>query len=234
MQMNGLHLVLVSVGAVLGAASTSAQSIIQSERTVTTLATNADRNGATVLTAAVTTERGAGVPGGMIRFIDDTTLGVLGWTDTAHPSVTIAPLSPGMHRIYAAYSGTADFLPAMFQPSRSDFLLHKVRALPNAAVTSSLNPSAPGDMVTLTAVIGRDGDTPQGKVSFRDGNEIIAAHMSLDRFGTASFTTSALADGLRAITVEYEGDAVHAPVVSPRFAQDVSARRIHSSQLDTR
>lgn len=232
--MNGFHLVLVTVGTILSAASASAQSIIQSERTITTLAEAASPDGTAVLTATVKTEQGMGVPGGMIRFIDDTTLIVLGWTDPAHPSITIAPLRPGMHRIYAAYSGTADFLPAMIQPSRSDFLMRNVRALPDAAVISSRNPSAPGDMVTLTAVIGGPGTRPQGTVSFRDGDEIIAAHVSLDRAGTASFTTSALADGLRAITVEYEGDAAHGPVTSPRFAQDVSARRIHHSQLDTR
>jgi hypothetical protein len=206
----------------------SAQSIILSEPSRVTLVAAPDRDGGVRLTATVTTEQGTGVPGGTIQFIDDSTLAVLGWADVASPSIRADNLSPGQHRIHADYSGTMDFLPLMVQPSRSATLAETVRGLPEVTVSSSDNPSKPGQMVTLTAVVGEDA---RGMVTFRDGGRPIASHVGLDRAGVASFTTSALPDGSRAITAEYEGDTAHAPAVSSRLVQDVGVTRSLTSQL---
>ncbi len=209
----------------------TAQSVIQSEPTRVTLQAFSDAAGHLTLRAAVTTAQGGGVPGGTIQFVDETTLAVLGWTDVATPSIPVGRLSPGQHRFRADYSGTLDFLPSVMQPSQSAALVQQVRGAPDVSVSSSDNPSLPGAPITLTAIISSQDGPPTGAVTFRDGPDVLAAHVALTRAGTASFTTSALADGLRAITAEYEGDGTHAPAASPRLRQDVGDVRMSSSQL---
>lgn len=230
--MNGFHLTVVAACVFMCQPVVNAQSVITSELTVTTLASSVDAAGRTVLTAAVVTTGGSGIPGGTIRFVDETTLLVLGWADVGHPSITVDRLPDGLHRFRAVYGGTADFLPVIVQPSESGLVVQTVRSTPAISVSSSDNPCASGAMVTLTAAIASPGHAPSGAVTFRDGEIILAAHVGIDRSGSASFTTSALLDGSRAITAEFEGDAVHAPARSPRLVLDVGAAPLRSSQLE--
>ena len=217
--MNVFHRAVIAASLACPTAA-SAQSIVESELTRTTLASSVDASGHTVLTASVMTASGSGVPGGIVRFIDETNLSLLGWADAGHPSIVIDRRLDGEHRFRAAYSGTANFLPVMFQPSQSGILVQTMRAVPNVLVSSSDNPCESGAVVTLTAAIAVRGDMPTGAVTFRDGERVLADHVELDRSGVASFTTSALADGSREITAEYSGDMTHTPA-SSQFAQDV-------------
>lgn len=229
--MSVFHLIVIVVALACPAVS-SAQSIVESELTRTVLTSSVDAAGHTTLTASVTAAHGGGIPGGIVRFIDETTLSLLGWADVSQPSIVIDHLPDGQHRFRAAYSGTASFLPVMIQPSQSGVLVQTIRAVPNVSVSSSDNPCASGAVVTLTAAIAvRDG-MPTGAVTFRDGERVLAAHVGLDHAGTASFTTSALADGKRMITAEYEGDASHVRVLSRQLVQDVGTPRVQSSQLE--
>jgi hypothetical protein len=127
--------------------------------------------------------------------------------------------------------GTSNYLPVVVQPSQSAVVVEIIRGTPAVAVSSSENPCPSGAVVTLTAAIASGDGVPKGAVTFRDGEQILAAHVGLDRAGMASFTTSALADGARWITAEYEGDAVHAPAASARLTVDVGVARLRSSQL---
>jgi hypothetical protein len=209
-----------------------AQSVITSETTRVTLAAAPQPDGRLALTATVTGAQGSGVPGGTLKFIDESNGGLLGLADVATPSIVIDRLAPGAHRIRADYSGTADFLPLMVQPSGSAVVVHHELTRPAVTVLSSGNPSLPGEVVTLTAVVsGRDA-APKGNVTFRDGSRVLAAHVGLDRGGIASFTTSALADGPRAVTAEYEGDGAYAPTISPRLMQEVAAIDMLRAQRD--
>jgi hypothetical protein len=228
--VNVCNSVFLTVVAFAYPAVSSAQSIIQSESTHVTLVSFSDSAGRTTLTASVTTLQGGGVPGGTIQFVDEATLAVLGWADVAKPSIMVDHLPPGQHRFRADYSGTMNYLPLMVQPSQSVVLVQNVRRAPDVSVSSSDNPCALGALVTLTAVISSPDGPPRGAVTFRDGTQVLAAHVGLDRAGTASFTTSALLDGARAITAEYEGDGTYAPAASRRLLQDVGVR-IQSSQL---
>lgn len=229
--MNNFHLVVVTAVALASPATARAQSIIHSELTRTTLASSIDATGRTTLTASVTSERGGGVPGGIVRFVDETTLTVLGWVDVAHPSLVVERLPPGPHRFRADYMGTSNYLPVVVQPSQSAVATQIIRGTPAVAVSSSDNPCVPGAVVTLTAAIASRDGVPKGAVTFRDGEQILAAHVGLDRAGMASFTTSALAVGARWITAEYEGDTTHAPVTSSRLTLDVGVAHQRSSQL---
>jgi hypothetical protein len=88
-----------------------------------------------------------------------------------------------------------------------DGLLNQARVT-TTALTSSANPAAAGQLVTLTAAVtqavpGPFG--PTGLVTFMDGATPLGTG-TLDGTGHASFTTTALATGSRALTAAYQGD----------------------------
>jgi hypothetical protein len=227
LQIPSFRHALAVVLAVLPAEAAFAQSMIIDEPTMVTLQSSANPTGAgssITLTASVMTTRGGGVPGGTIQFIDETTLAVLGWADAALPSITVNNLTAGRHLILADYSGTTDFLPLVVQPSQSELLPLTILATPDVTLSSSPNPCRPGQLVTLTAMVTSKIGTPKGTVTFSDGRSVIAAHVRLDRGGTASFTTIAQTEGPRgAVVATYEGDGEHASAVSHGVVHDVGA-----------
>jgi hypothetical protein len=228
---------LAVVFALLSADAACAQSMIIEVPTIVTLASSANPVGAgnsITLTGLVTTARGAGVPGGTIQFIDETTMVVLGWADVATPSITVNNLSAGRHLIRADYSGTSEYLPLVFQPSQSASLTLTMLVTPDVTVSSSPNPGGSGQLVTLTAMVTSKIGTPKGTVTFSDGRSVIAAHVGLDHGGIASFTTTALTDGLRAIVAVYEGDGEHASAVSKRLILDFGTVRVSNTLLRER
>lgn len=231
MRARGHYLALFGV-ALLMPAVASAQSVIIAESALVTLTSSsnpATAGDSLTLSAAVTTPQGGGVPGGSIQFIDETTLAVLGWADAASPSIVVRALPPGRHAIRADYSGTQDYLPLIVQPAQSAALQLSVLAKPRVLLSSSQNPIAPGELVTLTVTVS--GKTAaKGFVTLRDGDAVIAAHVALDSAGTARFTTSALAPGWRALTASYEGDAEHAPTKSAPLDQSVGVALIRDAQ----
>ena len=168
---------------------------------------------AVTLTARVEADHG-GVPGGSIDFFDESTMVWLGRADVASPSITVANLSPGAHPIRAHYSGSTAFLPVVAMPSSSAILIQHVRAVPQLEVSTSRNPSAPGEPLTLVANVSAGAQRPTGTVTFRDGERVLAAGIRLDRNGRAAFITSALSGGMHVLSADYEGDAVFAKVVA--------------------
>jgi hypothetical protein len=222
---------LAVVFALLLAEVACAQSTVIDEPTSVTLISSANPAGggnSITLTALVMTAEGGGVPGGTIQFVDETTMAVLGWANVATPSITVSNLTTGRHLIRAEYSGTTEFQPMVVQPSQSEILTQTELVTPDVIVSSSQNPSVPGQVVTLTAMVTSNVGTPKGTVTFSDGRSVIASHVGLDRRGTASFTTSALNDGTRGIVAMYEGDGEHAAAVSPRLVQDVGTAQIRN------
>lgn len=233
-ELSGLQRAVVVFALLLSSAETAfAQSVVVAEPTIVTLTSSenpAGPGGNVTFAASVTTQQGGGVPGGTIQFIDETNMAVLGWAPVTAPSITVSGLTPGRHPIRADYSGTTDFLPLVVQPSQSKLLTQSILVTPDVLLSSSQNPSAPGQLVTLTAMVTCDAGPLKGTVKFSDGWSVIAAHVALDRSGSASFTTSALTDGPRTIVAEYEGDGEHAPAVS-QLVQDVGTSRIHHTML---
>jgi hypothetical protein len=74
-------------------------------------------------------------------------------------------------------------------------------------LASSLNPSNPGDEVTLTAQVTAGSGTPPitGSVTFRDGASVLGT-VTLTSSGTAVLTTSSLAPNTHDLTAMYSGD----------------------------
>ncbi len=73
-------------------------------------------------------------------------------------------------------------------------------------IASSANPSIVGQAVTLTATVAPAG-AATGTVQFKDNGVALGAPVAVSAGGTASITTSALAQGIHPITADYSGDA---------------------------
>jgi hypothetical protein len=176
------------------------------------------------LIASVAMEDGGEVPGGLIEFIDETHKRVIGLTDTSSPWIVLHRLSDGTHTFRARYSGLQSYFPFVIDPSTSAPIVYTVRTVPHVVISSSQNPSTPGQAVTLTvAVKSRDG-TPRGDVTIRDValDSVLADRVMLDSNGTVSFTTSGLEQGSRSIVASYHGDAKNKSATSTHLMQIVS------------
>jgi hypothetical protein len=81
------------------------------------------------------------------------------------------------------------------------------KAATEISLASSLNPSAYGEPVTLTAVVSADTDAPPDgeTVSFVEGTTVLGT--ATLRGGSASFTTSTLEPGANSIKAVYGGDS---------------------------
>ena len=120
----------------------------------------------------------------------------------APQSSTAGPLGAGTYSLSASYSGDSSH--AGSSSTCSSFAVNK--AQPTTSVASNLNPSAPGQSVTLIATVS-GGYAPSGLVGFTSNGVAITncAGVSLSS-GQAQCTTSSLATGTDAIVATYSGD----------------------------
>ena len=127
---------------------------------------------------------------------------------------TTSALAAGNHNINATYNGDANN-----SSSTSPALMQSVqKANTTTTVTSSVNPSLVGQVVTFTATV--TGNSPTGTVTFTGAGNPVTASLT---GGTAQFTTSALAAGNHNINATYNGDANNSSSTSPALMQSVNA-----------
>jgi hypothetical protein len=171
-------------------------------------------------TATVTpTSPATGTPTGTVAFKDGAT--------TICPSVTLVsgqascttPFSTtGTHPITGVYSGDTDFA-----TSTSPALNQVVNKVGTATgVTSSANPSGPGQSVTFTATVTTGSGTPTGTVTFKDGSATLCSAVALAA-GQASCAAPSLGAGNHSITAVYSGDATFATSTSSVLTQTVNS-----------
>jgi predicted secreted protein len=153
-----------------------------------------------------------------------------GTTGTAMYSTTA--LGVGQHTIVAAYDNTND--PNHFASTSTDngvpALIQTVLEGTSTTLTSSQNPSTVGQSVTFKATVSSTGGsvTPDGSVQFMDGGNTLGPAQPLVASGSngvATYTTSALTNGMHQITAVYSGDANNQIQASTSTAlpQDVQA-----------
>jgi hypothetical protein len=118
-------------------------------------------------------------------------------------SVTTSALTADKHFITVSYSGDSNF------SAGSSSLIQIVHASASTTtLTSSLNPSTPGQQITFTATVAAvppSSGTPTGQVTFQDGTTVIG-QVPLNSSGVASFSTSSLSAGSHTITGVYASD----------------------------
>jgi hypothetical protein len=93
-------------------------------------------------------------------------------------------------------------------------------AASTVSLTSSANPSTYGKNVTFTASISGNSGAATGRVTFYDGTTVLGIRTLSG--GQASFTTSLLPSGVRAIRAYYGGNGAYSPA-SNSVQQNVNA-----------
>jgi len=163
-----------------------------------------------------------GTPTGTVTFLDGATILASGvaLNGSGQAGVTKSSLAPGTNSITASYTGDTTFA-----SSTSTTLSQVVaKGQTQAMLSCSLNPSTFEQGVTLTitmqAVAPATG-IPTGTVTVLDGTTILAAGLTLNGTGQASFVTSSLAPGTHAITATYGGDANFTSSTSSTLSQVV-------------
>ncbi len=134
------------------------------------------------------------------------------------PQVFTLTVDP--HSITAVYSGDAKNATSTSAP-----LVQTVaQAIGSVALGSSVNPSAPGQAVTLTATVSSASSSPAtGSVQFMDGKTALGSPVPLSNgvavLPVSSFTTAAS----HSITASYGGDKNNPASVSAILVQTVAA-----------
>jgi RHS repeat-associated protein len=111
-------------------------------------------------------------------------------------------LGAGTHAISARYLGDANNT-----AFTTDAVYQQVNgALTTTTLTSSPNPSAYQQSVTLKAVVS-GGSSPSGSVTFKDGATVLGSATLSGN--TATFVTSQLPAGSRSLTAQYAGNSAN-------------------------
>ena len=158
---------------------------------------------------------GAGMPSGSVEFLDGTTM--LGTAPLVNgtAALTTNGFAVGGHTIAARYSGDPSFAPSS---GASTLTVNSLSQSSTTTLSSSANPSAVGQSITLTASVQASGPL-SGSVAFYDGSVLIGTAALSS--GTAKLTTSSLGAGGHALTARYLGNGVVPPSISPALAQHV-------------
>ena len=162
---------------------------------------------------------GAGVPGGTVAFRDGSTVigtAVLDLSGTA--TCATAALAAGTHAVSAVYSGDGNF-GGSTTASTTDQVVNRV----SSSVAVAIQPAQTvfGQPVTVSVAVGSIAGTPPGQVQVEiDGS--LAAPITLDGQGRATYTNSALSVGDHAVVVHYLGASDYLAADSPAWAHHIA------------
>ena len=171
--------------------------------TTTTLASSLNPSiyGQSITWTAIVTTSGSVPPSGKLTFTWGRNIGTATLNSSGVATLTRSNLNADPYPLTAVYAGDASNL------GSTSALLNQVVTETTSAVTltSSPNPSTPGQAVTFTATITSPTVKPTGPVTFAAGKTVLGtAQLS---GGKAKFTTSTLAAGSTKVTATYYGDS---------------------------
>ena len=188
-------------------------------RTAVVASANPAAPGASVtFTATVSPAPASAEPTGHVLFFDGgALLGMAALEGGVAVLVTDDLTAPGTHDLTAVYAGST-----LYNGSTSPVLREIVTggAATTTTLTSSLNPSVVGNVVTFTATVSAPGGTPSGTVEFMDGAATLGS--ATLAASAASLATSVLTTGPHAIVAVYAGDGAFPGSSSPVLVQTVT------------
>lgn len=183
--------------------------------TVTSSAANSTYGQNVTFTVTVAGATAPQPPGGTV-----TVSGLPGGTQTltlanGSASVSTSQLAIGSHTISASFATQGNFT------GSSGSVVQNVAIVgTTTALTSSQNPSVPGQTVTFTATVSGVSGQPEGSMVFSiDGTAQPAVALSA---GTATLATSALAVGTHTVVASYSGSATHSAGAPASLTQTVN------------
>jgi hypothetical protein len=179
------------------------QTVVVKTQTAVTSSANPSVSGQIVNFTATVTAMGS-TPVGTVDFVVDSKIVASGVSVRQGQALySTGQLAEGNHTVTAAY--TPD--PASnFSGSTSPTITQSVLNKTTTALTSSVNPSNPGQSVTFRASVTATAGSPTGTVDFLDGLAVIASKVPLTS-GSAAYSTAALPAGSHSITAVYRPDA---------------------------
>jgi large repetitive protein len=200
----GSHTIGTTFTPTSGTPSTASltQTVNATTSTTLTSSANPSTSGQSV-TFTATVASSAGTPTGSVTFTDGATTLASNVAVTAGTATfTTSALASSSHSITATFTGTGNYI-----GSTSNTVSQVVQGgNSTTTVTSSANPSGPGQSVTFTATISSSNGTPTGSVTFTDGATTLASGVAVSA-GKAAFTTSTLAVATHTITASFTGTA---------------------------
>src|SRR5262249_6897405 len=134
-------------------------------------------------------------------------------------AVSTSSLLPGTYTITVSYGGDVSYNGG--QGSLTGFQVNPANT--STALSSSLDPSAFAQTITLTASVSGTAPgagTPLGTVLFYDGLTQIGSGV-LTQTGTAVMLTASLGIGSHTLTASYQGNADFAGSTSSNFTQTI-------------
>jgi uncharacterized delta-60 repeat protein len=174
------------------------------------------------ITTTVSPVSGTNVPTGSVLFkAGSADLGLPVTLSNGIATFTTSQLPDGANTLTAIYTPATG---SGFIGSTSAPYTHTVNPRPATSVTlsSSPNPSALGQTLTLTAVVnGAVSGTPTGTVQFYYDGLPIAAGVAMTG-GSATMNTPVLRAGTHSLSAAYSGDASFSPSTSSPISQVVN------------
>jgi hypothetical protein len=194
-----------------GSVSSNLSQVVTKSATTTTLLSSINPSvpGKPVTLTALVSSL-AGTPTGKVEYLNGTTVLATVTLTSGSAKYTTSKLPPGANKITAVYQGDSNN-----SGSTSASLIQVVLATTTTTLTSSPDPSAYGQTVTFTAKVNSSIGAPLNgeTVTFKQGVSVLG--MGILNGGSATFSTSTLGVGTRAIKALYGGDA--------RFGSSTSA-----------
>lgn len=219
----GSHVVSAQYGSTTSFAGSTSSDLTQVVTAATTSVTlSTSENPSTIgtpvtFTASVTSS--AGTPGGTVTFLDGgSPIGSGNLNASGVATFTTGALSLGSHAITAQYEANGNYAAS----TSSTLTQTVVPYSTTTAISSSLNPSPFGQIVTFTATVTSGGGTPSGTVTFFDGVNSIGIG-GLNGTGVATFSISTLSIGSHDITAQYGASGNFAGSTSSAVTQIVNS-----------
>ena len=204
--------------------------ITDATTTLLTSAQNPSSVGQSVtFTATVAPQQGTGTPTGTVSFSDGGAgIGSSTLNGSGVSTLTISTLSAGSHSITASYTGYSNFASSSSSPLPQTVN----RAASATVVSSSFNPSAYGQPITLSSTVAPlYGGSATGTVTFYDGGNVLGTGNLSGNM--ASLTGIILAAGSHKLTASYSGDSNFLGSTSVPLTQTVNqvttTTSLHSS-----